>query len=144
MPTMTTIFTFADEISVKAESQKEATQERLNYLEDLDEAEEKEDFLETLKETINQERVPDFEDLDSQYHVVKHDPKTTVSGHDYLLETFGADEAMAKVSDPHHIWTILETDSGLDYICPGFHYVNRVGYLQTLKPWESDQLNFLW
>lgn len=41
----------------------------------------------------------------------------------------------------NHVWTILE--SGTDdndnwYASPGFHYVNRLGYVLTRKPWVDE------
>lgn len=41
----------------------------------------------------------------------------------------------------NHVWTILE--SGTDhnnnwYASPGFHYVNRLAYVLTKKPWVDE------
>ena len=48
-----------------------------------------------------------------------------------------------------HVWTILETGDGENenwYASPGIHYVNRLGYVLTSKPWQDycrDAIYFL-
>ena len=40
-----------------------------------------------------------------------------------------------------YLWTVLESDTGRSdawYITPGFHLVNRVGYVITEVPWPTD------
>lgn len=40
----------------------------------------------------------------------------------------------------HHVWTIVESgddENGNWYASPGIHYVNRLGYILTRKPWED-------
>ena len=54
----------------------------------------------------------------------------------FMFETFGAEvdfvrEVLAK--EPNRICTIVTVDSGAWYICRGWHYVNRIGYL-VAKP----------
>ncbi|MCE5233902.1 MAG: hypothetical protein ABFC67_15235 [Mizugakiibacter sp.] len=41
---------------------------------------------------------------------------------------------------PNYVWTILETGGGRDgrwYAQPGFHIVNKLGYVMTRKPWPD-------
>lgn len=41
----------------------------------------------------------------------------------------------------NHVWTILESGSDEDdswYASPGIHYVNRLGYVITKKPWVDE------
>jgi len=48
-----------------------------------------------------------------------------------------------------HVWTIVESGSDNDgnwYAVPGFHYVNRLGYVLTKRAWEDaarDAIYFL-
>jgi hypothetical protein len=88
--------------------------------------------------------MPDFEDLNQKYSVVEQDTQKTESGHQYMLETFGQDLKKAELTHPNNIWTIVNGEGDVCYTCPGLHYVNRVGYLQTLKPWQDHNLCFLW
>lgn len=46
------------------------------------------------------------------------------------------------------VWTITDSgeDDGVWYACPGFHLVNRIGYVKTKKPWtdwSQDAIYFL-
>lgn len=42
-----------------------------------------------------------------------------------------------------HVWTVLEAGDCL-YASAGLHYVNRVGYLVTEKPWETGMEEAVW
>lgn len=53
----------------------------------------------------------------------------------------GEDWERLKKADPNCIWTILDCD-GKMYICPGYHYVNRMDYLITEKPWREGQRDY--
>lgn len=58
-----------------------------------------------------------------------------------MFETFGADLAMvrkAHETNPRTVWTLLDCDGEL-YVGAGYHFVNRIGYFITKKPWtEKD------
>ena len=39
------------------------------------------------------------------------------------------------------MWTVVETGwvgDGNWYACPGFHIVNKIGYVMTKKPWDES------
>lgn len=38
----------------------------------------------------------------------------------------------------NRVWTITEGDGGNWYAAPGFHQVNRLGYILTDRPWTPD------
>ncbi len=61
-----------------------------------------------------------------------------------LYETYGEDLSHVSGTDPHHVWTWVEGDKG-EYLVSGLHYVNRLGYLITARPWSngSDYLVLL-
>lgn len=48
-----------------------------------------------------------------------------------------------------HVWTIIESGDDADgnwYAVPGFHIVNKLGYVMTRKPWSGttpDAIYFL-
>ncbi|MGP8200310.1 MAG: hypothetical protein ACLQU4_12495 [Limisphaerales bacterium] len=42
--------------------------------------------------------------------------------------------------DPLTVWTILEDNNGEWYLRSGCHWVNRIGYLISTKPFEADQI----
>ena len=58
------------------------------------------------------------------------------------LETFGEDLEIVRRCDPDYLWTVVESDSGNEWITTGFHYVNRVCYLITERPHNSILVTF--
>lgn len=50
---------------------------------------------------------------------------------------------------PEHVWTIADSGDDSDgnwYAMPGFHVVNKLGYVMTRKPWSEstpDAIYFL-
>ncbi len=57
-----------------------------------------------------------------------------------LFETFGAEHNYVQTvvkEEPDRVWTVVDAD-GKWYIAQGYHYVNRVGYLITEKPFNPD------
>lgn len=59
-----------------------------------------------------------------------------------LFETSGEQHAFVKSHDYHSVFTIVEGDTGAWYASPGFHFVNRIGYLVATIPWEDDLKDF--
>jgi hypothetical protein len=52
-------------------------------------------------------------------------------------ETYGEEVEYVKLQDEKHIWTEVDGDSGT-YILSGWHFVNRIQYYITNKPWTDD------
>ena len=42
------------------------------------------------------------------------------------LETYGEDLAIVRRYDAAFVWTVVEGDSGTQWIVDGYHYVNRM------------------
>ena len=50
----------------------------------------------------------------------------------------------------NHVWTVVEGDDEFEcedgeyrsnlYALPGFHHVNRLGYIRTDKPWTDENI----
>lgn len=67
-----------------------------------------------------------------------------------MFETFGPEVDFVKSKlpdskgnggqDADKIWTLLDYDGKL-YICAGWHFVNRIGYFITQKPWSDNCLS---
>lgn len=58
------------------------------------------------------------------------------------LETFGEDLEIVRHYDPDFLWTVVEGESGNEWITTGYHYVNRLCYLITEKPHNSIFVEF--
>ena len=56
---------------------------------------------------------------------------------DLAYETYGEEFDYLKTVDPNHIWTEVDGDSGT-YITAGYHFVNRIQYYVTTKPWDDE------
>jgi len=75
--------------------------------------------------------------------VAKHKPVTTPITEDApydgcMYETFGEELEIVKKHANEQIFTLVEAD-GYTYACPGFHFVNRVGYLLVEQPWKPEE-----
>jgi len=42
------------------------------------------------------------------------------------------------------VWTIIEGDDGSMFASPGFHIVNKIGYIRTVKPWTDAARDAVW
>ncbi len=58
------------------------------------------------------------------------------------LETHGEDLEIVRLQDPAFLWTVVDGDSGTQWIATGFRYVNRVCYLVTERPHNSKLVEF--
>lgn len=57
-------------------------------------------------------------------------------------ETYGADLEAVEAADPMTVWTIVEGDETDNlYLVPGFHAVNRIGYVLAEKPITQAELD---
>lgn len=58
-----------------------------------------------------------------------------------LFETYGSDLEAVDAADPLTVWTVVEgfeTDN--HYLLPGFHRVNRIGFVLAQKPITQEEL----
>lgn len=60
---------------------------------------------------------------------------------DWAVETTADGKTYANY---RHVWTVVEGDNGTLYACPGFHTVNRLGYLVCELPFGDveDRLGY--
>jgi hypothetical protein len=46
---------------------------------------------------------------------------------------------------PQHVWTVVEDGSSEDmYVVPGIHFVNRIFYIVSEKPWKHENEDYLY
>lgn len=67
------------------------------------------------------------------------EPKTNSirNNGDLAYETYGDEMEYIRNTDQKFIWTEVDGDGGT-YILAGYHYVNRIQYYITEKPWEDE------
>jgi hypothetical protein len=60
-----------------------------------------------------------------------------------MFETYGKEDKFVRsfFHTPDMIWTVLnEPGKREEYIVPGYHTVNRMGYILTVNPWTDEDL----
>lgn len=80
------------------------------------------------------------EEWEEEYVPVKNHLDDNASFDGCMFETY--DEEFVEVlrnADDKRVWTYVEGDEGL-YIIPGLHFVNRLGYLITEKPYTDETI----
>ena len=58
-----------------------------------------------------------------------------------FFETYGDDFEAVKAADPATVWTIVEGENDNQYLIPGIHFVNRIGYVIAEKPITQAELD---
>ena len=56
------------------------------------------------------------------------------------FETYGEDLDFVRSQREDHVWTLMDDDNGELVVVAGYHFVNRVHYIITLKPWKDPNL----
>jgi hypothetical protein len=68
--------------------------------------------------------------------------ENAITGHEFLLETYGADLDVVRAAKPKCVWTLVEGESGATYLMAGIHKVNRLNFVISEKPWETGNEQF--
>ena len=58
----------------------------------------------------------------------------------YLIETYGEELDTVRSTIVKYVWTMVDGDDGDLYLSPGYHLVNRLGYIITRIPWKEENL----
>ena len=81
-----------------------------------------------------------FENFEETYKPIKN-PFVQDSSYDgYMFETYGVELTHVREQDNKNIWTIVDCDNEETWIIPGYHVVNRLGYILCNIPWESEDI----
>lgn len=84
-----------------------------------------------------QEYCPTCEPLSNQQWEEIYLPMVnSITNEGISYETYGDEEDYVSQQDERHVWTELDGDNGV-YIVNGMHYVNRIQYYITNKPWND-------
>jgi len=83
------------------------------------------------------------EDFDEQFPLLRNHLNPNASwGFDdepgCLFETYGEELAFVREQDANRIWTFIDGDDGDCYVVSGYHHVNRIGYLVSMRPVPED------
>jgi hypothetical protein len=61
-----------------------------------------------------------------------------ITGEGQLFETYGDELEFIQNLPDQNVWTLADGDDGGIYISEGMHFVNRIGYYVTAKPWSKE------
>jgi len=94
---------------------------------------------------MNRPKRIEWAEFEETYKPVKNpiDPDASYDG--FMLETYGAEFEEVANANIINVWTIIECDDPNDIdetimiIVNGRHYVNRMGYIITEKPWSEGE-----
>ncbi len=99
---------------------------------------------EVAREAANPEPTPpspalSYDDWRDAYRPVRNTIRTDAPFDGLMFETFGSELDVVAAADPACVWTLVsgDDDEGL-YILSGCHFVNRMGYLVTERPWADE------
>ena len=87
----------------------------------------------------------DWEEFVDNYGLIKNHIDDDASYNGCMFETYGKElEYIVNLSNNEEskkfVWTIVDGENEETWIIPGYHYVNRYGYLITEKPWENEDI----
>lgn len=57
-----------------------------------------------------------------------------------MFETYGIELAHVREQDNKNIWTIINCENEESWIIPGYHIVDKFGYILCNIPWESEDI----
>lgn len=56
-----------------------------------------------------------------------------------MFDTFGVENVIVRNQPLSNVWTWISGDD-TEHIVSGYHFVNRLGYFITEKPWDDAQI----
>jgi len=96
----------------------------------------------TLECVTDIDTYPTWDEFEAQFRPVANHLDTNASYDGMMFETYGDELIFVNARPPENVWTLIDTGD-TSWIVPGFHLVNRMGYIVTLNPWQGGQDNFL-
>ena len=85
-------------------------------------------------------KIIDYGQFEETYKPQKN-PFVQDSSYDgYMFETYGIELAHVREQDNKNIWTIINCENEESWIIPGYHIVDRFGYILCNIPWESENI----
>lgn len=64
----------------------------------------------------------------------------------FMFETYGEQyqivENHVKQKGDQYCWTVVDGEKSNLYLIPGWHFVNRLGYVLTTVPFEENQRDY--
>lgn len=85
-----------------------------------------------------------YDDFLLKYHPVKNHLYEDAAYDGCMFETYG--EQLEYVlsthqHSPQNIWTLVEGENNDMWLSPGYHYIDRLGYMITKEPIDRNELD---
>jgi hypothetical protein len=75
----------------------------------------------------------------------RYKPLTAPSGSEvWEYEEVVAREGANGPNAFQHVWTLVDSDTDIQFALPGWHIVNRFGYAVTKEPWVDADIDAIW
>jgi hypothetical protein len=81
-----------------------------------------------------------YDDWVEEYRPIKNAINKDSAYDGCMIETYGEEEESVSYSKPNTIWTLVSSDNEESWILAGYHFVNRIGFFITEKPWENEDI----
>jgi hypothetical protein len=85
----------------------------------------------------------EMDDFFEKYELVPNHIDENASWDGKMFETFAEQLDFVRSQHPNNIWTIVDIDYDGMAIIPGYHLVNREGYLITKEPWDDEDVEYV-
>lgn len=72
------------------------------------------------------------------YNPIQNHIEANASFDGAMFETYGPELSFVRDQDISKVWTIIEGEDGNLYVSDGYHFVNRIGYFVTERPFTGD------
>lgn len=79
-----------------------------------------------------------YDDWRDQYRPIANTVADWASFDGTLFKTYGPEFDAVRAADPACIWTLVDGDDDDMYVVSGCHFVNRLGYFITERPWIGE------
>jgi hypothetical protein len=86
---------------------------------------------------------PDFDDFGRYYTLVKNPFDDCAALDGCVFGWTGQEWETVRKAPTEKLWSLIDCE-GLWWICPGFQYVNRVGYLLTKESRRANESDYLY
>lgn len=98
---------------------------------------------EVAREAANPEPTPpmpalSYDEWRDAYRLVRNTIRTNAPFDGCMFETFGPELDAVAAADPACVWTIVDGEDDRLWLLSGCHFVNRMGYLVTERPWAGE------
>jgi hypothetical protein len=99
------------------------------------------DLLEHIPLEDGEDEAPADNAMSDDDWMKEFDPVLNADGS--LFEISQNAENFRELVEAQRVWTMLDCDGSL-YLSPGVHWVNRMSYHVTNKPWTNESVDVAW